>query len=271
MTREKILSAYEYLKEKIGLSPDIAIILGSGLNSYADTVEGAKIVDYSDIPGFPVSTAPGHKGRMVFGNIEGKNVVLMQGRFHCYEGLSAKETVIPIRTLIMLGVKSIIITNAAGGINEEFEPGDLVLVKDHINFTSLMPLTGQNMDEFGERFPDMTYAYDKEYMDIFLKSAKEENIVLKQGVYAMMSGPSYETPAEIRALRILGADLVGMSTVPEVVAAVHAKVRVAVISCVTNMAAGILDKPLTHEEVLETGQKVSVDMYKLFNAFLKDI
>lgn len=271
MTRDRIFSAYEYLKEKIDAKPDIAIVLGSGLNSYADTVKDAKIINYSDIPGFPVSTAPGHRGRLVFGNIEGKNVILMQGRFHCYEGLSAEETVIPIRTFIKLGVKSIIITNAAGGINEGFKPGELVLVKDHINFTPLTPLMGQNMDEFGERFPDMTYAYDKEYMDIFLKKAKEENIVLKQGVYAMMSGPSYETPAEIKALRILGADLVGMSTVPEVIAAVHAKVRVVVLSCVTNMAAGILDKPLNSEEVLYTGKKVSLDMYKLFNAFLRDI
>lgn len=271
MTRDRILDAYEYLKGIIDVSPDIAIVLGSGLNSYADTVKDAKIVDYSDIPGFPLSTAPGHKGRLVFGNIEGKNVVLMQGRFHCYEGLSAAETVIPIRTFIKLGIKSIVITNAAGGINEGFKPGNLVLVKDHINFTSLTPLVGQNMDEFGDRFPDMTYAYDREYMDILIKKAKEENIALKQGVYAMMSGPSYETPAEIRALRILGADLVGMSTVPEVIAAAHAKVRVVVLSCVTNMAAGILDKPLTHEEVLDTGKKVSSDIYKLFNAFLKDI
>ncbi|MEZ4357260.1 MAG: purine-nucleoside phosphorylase [Eubacteriales bacterium] len=271
MTRERILSAYEYLKSIIKVKPDVAIILGSGLNSYADTVKDAKITNYSDIPGFPVSTAPGHKGRLIFGNIEGKNVVLMQGRFHCYEGYSAEETVIPIRAFIKLGVKSIIITNAAGGINENFNPGDLVLVKDHINFTSLTPLRGKNMDEFGERFPDMTFAYDREYMDLFVKKAKEENVVLKQGVYAMMLGPSYETPAEIRALRTLGADLVGMSTVPEVIAAAHAKVRVAVISCVTNMAAGILDKPLTHEEVIKTGKQVSLDMYKLFNVFLKDI
>lgn len=269
MTVERIYSAYNSLKQRTSSTPEVCVVLGSGLGGYADTVAGAEIIPYKDIPGFPVSTVPGHAGQLVFGQKYGVNIVCMQGRFHCYEGYTPEETVIPLRALIKLGVKKLLITNAAGGINTSFKPGDIMIIEDHINFTFLNPLAGPNIDEFGPRFPDMSYAYDKKLIGALKDAAKENGIDVKTGVYAMMKGPSFETPAEIRALRILGADAVGMSSVPEITAAAHAGVSSAAMSCITNMAAGILDQPLSHEEVMETGKIAADNIKKLIDGFIK--
>ncbi len=271
MTAERIHVAFITLSKLTDQRPDVCVVLGSGLGDYADTMENVQTVPYTSIPGFPVSTAPGHAGRLVFGRKHGKNVVCMQGRFHCYEGHSAAETVIPLRALIMLGVKKLLLTNAAGGVNTGFKPGDIMVITDHINFTCFNPLVGTNIDEFGPRFPDMSYAYDKALNKALTDTADANGIELKTGVYAMMSGPSYETPAEIKALRIMGADAVGMSTVPEIIAAAHAGVKSAAISCITNMAAGILDQPLTHEEVMETGRVAADRIQTVIDGFLERI
>ena len=211
----------------------------------------------------------GHAGQLIFGEKNGVNVVCMQGRFHCYEGYSAEETVIPLRTLIKLGVRNLLITNAAGGINTGFQPGDIMIIEDHINFTFLNPLIGENMRDFGPRFPDMTYAYDKKLVSALEKSADVSGIAVKKGVYAMMKGPSFETPAEIKALRTLGADAVGMSSVPEIIAAAHAGVASCALSCITNMAAGIIDQPLTHDEVMETGRLAAENIKVLIDGFIE--
>ena len=271
MTKQRIDDAYAFLTDNIKHRPDVCIVLGSGLGSYADTFEDAEAMAYGDIPGFPVATVPGHAGRLVFGRKHGVSIACMQGRFHCYEGYTAAETVIPLRTLIRLGAKKLLITNAAGGINTDFEPGDIMVITDHINFTFLNPLVGKNLDDFGPRFPDMSYAYDKKLITALHSAADDHGIALREGVYAMMKGPSFESPAEIRALRMLGADAVGMSSVPEVVAAAHAGVSLCAMSCITNMAAGILDQPLTHEEVMETGRAVADDMKAVIDGFIKSL
>lgn len=271
MTRERIEQVFSFLKDNIKTKPDICIVLGSGLGSYADTIEDAEILDYKDIPGFPVSTVPGHAGRLIFGKKYGVKIACMQGRVHCYEGYSAAETVIPLRALIKLGITKLLITNAAGGVNLEFEPGDIMLISDHMNFTSLTPLEGPNLSEFGPRFPDMSYAYDKELLSALKAAAKENGIPVRSGIYMMLKGPSFETPAEIRATRLLGADAVGMSTVPEILAAAHAGVSSCALSCITNMAAGILDQPLNHEEVMETGKIAADNIKTLIDGFIKRV
>ena len=271
MTLERINSAYDYLSNNVKARPQVCIVLGSGLGSYADTIEEAEIIEYKDIPGFPVSTVPGHAGRLIFGKKHGVNIACMQGRFHCYEGYSAAETVIPLRSLIKLGIKKLLITNAAGGINMDFEPGDIMIIKDHINFTFLNPLEGPNLDEFGPRFPDMSYAYDKKLIEALKDAAKDSGIEVRSGVYMMFKGPSFETPTEIKAARLLGADAAGMSSVPEILAATHAGVASCAMSCITNMAAGILDQPLTHEEVMETGKTAAHNIKTLIDGFLKRI
>jgi purine-nucleoside phosphorylase len=269
MTLQRINKAYDYLTRLNNIRPELIIVLGSGLGDFAETVVDTLKVDYAEIPGFPVSTTPGHKGCLILGKKFGKHIAVMQGRFHCYEGYTAQETVIPLRTLIKMGARSLLITNAAGGINNSFSAGDLALITDHINFASLNPLEGANIDSFGPRFPDMSYAYCKAYTSLLEKLAANKNIVLRKGVYAYMKGPSFETPAEIRALRTLGADLVGMSTVPEIIAAAHAGVKSCAISCVTNMAAGILDQPLTHDEVMQAGADAKERFEILINAFIQ--
>ncbi|MGI5848580.1 MAG: purine-nucleoside phosphorylase [Christensenellales bacterium] len=269
MTMDRINQAYAFLSSKIGQSPKICVVLGSGLGGYADTISKPVSVAYKDIPGFPVSTVKGHAGQLIFGQQFGVNIVCMQGRFHCYEGYTPDETVIPLRALIKLGVKTLLITNAAGGINTTYRPGDIMIIKDHINFTFLNPLAGPNMSEFGPRFPDMTYAYEKKLIDALKEAAKEDDIEVRTGVYAMMKGPSFETPAEIKALRLLGADAVGMSSVPEIIAAAHAGVSSAALSCITNMAAGILDQPLTHKEVMETGEIAAGKIKTIIDGFIK--
>ncbi len=248
---------------------DIAVILGSGLGGYVEALEDAKSLSYEDIPGFPVSTVPGHAGRWWVGTLHGKRVFMMQGRFHSYEGYDQQTVTLPIRVMCKLGVKTVIVTNASGGVNTSFEPGDLMLIEDFINLSGKNPLTGPNLDEFGPRFPDMCHAYDVELKKLATDVAKELNIKLQHGVYAWLNGPTFESPAEIRMARILGADAVGMSTVPETIVARHCGMNVLGMSCITNMAAGILDQPLNHEEVMETGNRVKDTFRALIDGVIK--
>jgi purine-nucleoside phosphorylase len=244
----------------------IGVVLGSGLGAFADTLEGRVETPYSAIPGWPVSTAVGHAGKLVQGRIFSTDVIVLAGRAHLYEGYSAQQVTFGISELQRRGVKSIVLTNAAGGINEKYRPGDLVLISDHINLLGTNPLTGPNDDLLGPRFPDMTEAYSKQYREIAKRAGHELGIVLEEGVYAATPGPSYETPAEIRYMRAIGADLVGMSTVPETIVANHRGMKVLAISCVTNAAAGILPQKLVHEEVLEAGARVRDTLIKLLRA-----
>jgi purine-nucleoside phosphorylase len=263
--------AAKYILSKTKLRPRIALVLGSGLGAFADELDGATRIPYEKIPGFPRSTAVGHAGQLVIGKAGGVVVAAMQGRVHSYEGYSAKEVVFPMRVFGRMGIRSAILTNAAGGINLEFKQGALVVIRDHINLQGSNPLVGPNGDRFGPRFPDMSQAYWKSYREIALAEAKRLGIEVREGVYAALSGPSYETPAEIRYLRTIGADLVGMSTVPEVIVARHMGIRVLGISCVTNMAAGILDQPIDHAEVMETGERVKTQFVALLRAIIPRI
>jgi purine-nucleoside phosphorylase len=249
-------AAAQFIFSKTDLRPRIALVLGSGLGAFADEFEGAAKIPYAEIPHFPKSTAIGHAGQLVLGMVGDVPVAGMQGRVHLYEGYSANEAAFPIRVFSRMGVKAVILTNAAGGIKREFVQGQLVVIKDHINLQGVNPLTGPNDERFGPRFPDMTVAYDRRFREITVGQGNRNRIGLYEGLYAALPGPSYETPAEIRYLRTIGADLVGMSTVPEVIAARHCGIRVLGISCVTNAAAGILDQPLDHKEVLETAERV---------------
>lgn len=262
---KKLQKAATYILENTKYQPKIGVILGSGLGSYGDSLEDAEYFSYKSIPHFPVSTVEGHKGRFVITN----KVICMQGRFHYYEGYEMDEVTFPIRVMKLIGVQTLIITNASGGINEVYTEGDLMLIEDHINLMGANPLIGKNLGSFGPRFPDMSEAYDKELIGLALKVAKELNISLRQGVYIGMTGPSFETPAEIAMARFLGADAVGMSTVPEVIVAVHSGMRVLGISCVANMAAGVFDTPLCHEEVLESMNQASEKFIKLVDGIIK--
>jgi purine-nucleoside phosphorylase len=264
-------SAAQFLLSQTALRPTIGLILGSGLGAFADSLTDATRVPYAQIPGFPRSTAIGHAGQMVIGNAGAVAVSVMQGRVHQYEGYSAQEVAFPIRVFGRMGVRAVILTNAAGGINLKYQQGALVLIKDHINLQGHNPLAGPNDDRFGPRFPDMTQAYSRAYGKAAQEEASKLSLALEDGVYAALLGPSYETPAEIRYLRTIGADLVGMSTVAEVLAARHMGIKVLAISCVTNMAAGILDQPLSHQEVLETGEKVRGQFEALLRAVLPRI
>lgn len=261
-------SAAQFILKRTSLRPQIGLVLGSGLGAFADSLTDATRVPYSEIPSFPQSTAIGHAGRMVVGKAGDVPVAAMQGRVHLYEGYSAQEVTFPIRVFARMGVKAVILTNAAGGINLGYSQGALVLITDHINFQGTNPLVGPNEDRFGVRFPDMTQAYSRAYRQIAREEATKLNISLHEGVYAGLLGPSYETPAEIEYLRRIGADLVGMSTVAEVIAARHMGLNVLAISCVTNMAAGILDQPLSHAEVMETGERVRSTFEALLRAVL---
>lgn len=234
----------------------VAVILGSGLGAFADDLDDKTVIPYAEIPGFARSTVEGHAGQLVIGKIESITIAAMQGRFHYYEGYSFEETTFPVRTLHALGCRSLILTNAAGGINVAFDQGSLMLINDHLNLMGANPLRGANDERFGVRFPDMSEVYDREYQQTAIEEARAIGLELRRGVYAAMTGPSYETPAEIRMLRTLGADAVGMSTVPEAIIARHCGMRVLGISCITNMAAGVLDQPINHEEVMETGERV---------------
>lgn len=266
---EKIKAAAEYIRTRVNICPTIGLVLGSGLGGYADTLEDAVRIPYSEIPNFPVPTIAGHSGALVFGKKGGQEVVVLQGRIHYYEGLPQQEITLPIRVLAALGVKTVVLTNACGGVNLDFKPGDLMLISDHINYSGANPLIGPNMDEFGPRFPDMSDLYTASLRSKIKEKAKEEGISLQEGVYAMYSGPNYETPAEIRMFRIMGADTVGMSTVPEAIVAGHCGMQVIGISCITNMAAGVLPVKLSHEEVTETANHVKEVFQKLIDLIVE--
>ncbi|WP_026105108.1 purine-nucleoside phosphorylase [Halalkalibacterium ligniniphilum] len=271
MEPQLLQEATSFLKEKVSEKPTIGLILGSGLGVLADEIESPVKVPYNEIPNFPVSTVAGHAGQFVFGTLEGKQVVAMQGRFHFYEGYSLDMVTLPVRVLKELGVSQIIVTNAAGGVNESFEAGDLMIIKDHINNMSQNPLIGPNDEAFGVRFPDMSNAYSDRLRTLAREKASELNIQIKEGVYVANTGPCYETPAEIRMIRTLGGDAVGMSTVPEVIVARHAALEVLGISCISNMAAGILPQPLSHDEVMETTERVKAEFLSLVKAIVKEM
>ena len=263
-----ILQAADYIRAQVSIRPQIGLVLGSGLGDYADTLEDAVKIPYSQIPNFPVPSIPGHTGALVFGRKCGQEVVVMQGRIHYYEGLPQQQITLPIRVLAALGVKTVVLTNACGGVNLSFAPGDLMLISDHINFSGSNPLIGPNLDAFGPRFPDMSDLYTASLRAAIKEKAAAAGISLQEGVYAMYSGPNYETPAEIRAFRTLGADAVGMSTVPEALVAAHCGIPVVGISCITNMAAGVLPAKLNHAEVTETANRVAVKFRKLIDLIL---
>jgi purine-nucleoside phosphorylase len=261
-------SAAKLILARTPLRPKIGLVLGSGLGAFADSLTAATRIPYAEIPTFPRSTAIGHAGQMILGNAGNIPVAAMQGRAHLYEGYSAQEVTFPIRVFGRMGIRAVILTNAAGGINLSYSQGALVLLRDHINLQGTNPLVGANDDRFGLRFPDMTRAYSREYREMACEEAAKLNIPVHEGIYAALLGPSYETPAEIEYLRRIGADLVGMSTVAEVIAARHMEMKVLAISCVTNMAAGILDQPLSHAGVMETGERVKSIFESLLRAVL---
>ncbi|NEU30823.1 purine-nucleoside phosphorylase [bacterium LRH843] len=259
------------IQEKINQVPLVGLILGSGLGVLADEIDDPVAIPYEDIPYFPVSTVAGHAGRLVCGLLEGTYVVVMQGRFHFYEGYGMAEVTFPVRVMKELGIKQLIVTNAAGGVNESFKPGDLMIIKDHINNMNQNPLIGPNDDELGVRFPDMSSAYSKKLGELAKERAEKLDIHLQEGIYVGNTGPCYETPAEVRMIRELGGDAVGMSTVPEVIIARHAGIEVIGISCISNMAAGILPEPLDHKEVIETTERVKSQFLALVKAIIKEL
>lgn len=263
---DAIEKAVGYLRGKGVEQPEIGLILGSGLGELADEATDPVAIPYEDIPGFPVSTVEGHAGKLVYGTLGGRKVLAMQGRFHFYEGYSFKEVTLPVRIMKALGVTSLVVTNAAGGVNESFTPGDLMIITDHINMTGDNPLLGPNDSEMGPRFTDMSAAYDKEYQAVVEKVANKHGITIQKGVYLGLTGPTYETPAEVRMIRTLGGDAVGMSTVPEVIVARHAGLRVAGVSCITNYAAG-MQETLNHDEVVEVTTRVRDS----FKTLVKDL
>jgi purine-nucleoside phosphorylase len=264
-------TAAKSVLQRTPLRPQIGLVLGSGLGGFADSLSHATRIPFAEIPAFPRSTAIGHAGHLVIGEAGAVPVAVMQGRVHLYEGYSAQEVAFPMRVFGRMGIRAVILTNAAGGINLNYQQGALVLIRDHINLQGTNPLTGPNDDRFGVRFPDMTQAYARPYRELAREEAGKLGMTLHEGVYAALLGPSYETPAEIKYLRTIGADLVGMSTVFEVIAARHMGIKVLAISCVTNMAAGILDQPLSHQEVIETGERVKTSFEGLLRAALPRI
>lgn len=264
----KIKEAATYIRARFGIIPPVAMVLGSGLGLLADKMTDKKEIAYGSIPNFPVSTVVGHEGKLIKGELSGRSVIALCGRFHYYEGYEMADITMYVKVLMLLGVKTLIITNAAGGVNKAFNAGDLMLITDHIKFFDASPLRGKNYEDLGPRFNDMSFAYTPELQRIAKEAAKSANIELKEGVYAFMPGPSFETPAEIRMLSVLGADAVGMSTVPEVISAAHSSMEVLGISCITNMAAGILAQPLSHEEVFETAEKTKDRFSALIEAIV---
>lgn len=270
---KKLEKCYKCIREKTDFVPEIALVLGSGLGDYA---EGANVnvemtIPYSEINGFPTSTVSGHKGQFVLGTVNGVKTAIMQGRVHFYEGYSISDVVLPIRLMGLMGAKVLFLTNASGGINQSFECGDFMLITDHISSLVKSPLVGENIDELGVRFPDMSEIYDKDLRDVIKKTADELDIKLKEGVYIQTTGPQYESPAEIRAFKTLGADAVGMSTACEAIAANHMGMKICGISCISNLAAGISKTPLTHKEVQETADRVAPDLKKLLTESIENI
>ncbi|MCA1622291.1 MAG: purine-nucleoside phosphorylase [Acidobacteria bacterium] len=286
MSYEKAVEAARFIKSKYEKEIKVALVLGSGLGAFADEVENAVKIPYEDIPHFARSTVEGHAGQLILGEVEGVSVAVQQGRFHYYEGYDIQQVIFPIRSLGVLGVKSLILTNAAGSVDTDFKQGTLMLIRDHINLIGVNPLRGKNDEQFGERFPDMTEVYSLEYQDVAITAAKQMALekakvdeertgkkqelhrILRRGVYCGLPGPSYETPAEIRMLRLLGVDAVGMSTVPEAITARQMSIKVLGISCITNMAAGITEEPIHHEEVMETGAKVAATLKELLRRII---
>lgn len=260
---EKLQKSLRCVREKTDFVPEVAIVLGSGLGNFADLIQVEQELAYSEIEDFPVSTVPGHAGKFIFGILGDKKVVCMKGRVHYYEGYDISDVVLPIRLMGLLGAQILFLTNASGGIHTQFQAGDLMMLNDHISVFAPNPLIGANMDELGTRFPDMTCVYDKKLQEILRKSAVQAGITLKEGVYAQLTGPSFESPAEIRMLRAMGADAVGMSTAVEAIAAHHMGMRVCGVSCVCNLAAGMTEKPLSHEEVQEAADKAADVFSKL--------
>lgn len=272
LTLEKIDQIANIIRSKINIQPEIGLILGSGLGTLAESVEDAIIIPYEDIPSWPVSTVVGHAGQLVIGKLENKNVLVMQGRVHFYEGYSITQVGLPVRVMQRLGLSSLIVTNAAGAVNPDFIPGDLMLITDHINLpgmAGLNPLYGPNLDELGPRFPDMSQAYNRQYLQLARDVARETGIQLREGVYIFLSGPSFETPADLRFLRGIGVDAVGMSTVPEVTVAYHGGMRVIGVSGISNKANLDGNTPTTHEEVLEAGKVIVPKLITLLRGVLK--
>ncbi len=266
---EKLESCVKAVREKTDFVPDVALVLGSGLGNYADNIRIEAEISYSDIPGFPVSTVPGHAGKFIFGYVDDVKVVCMKGRVHFYEGYDVTDAVLPARLMKMLGAKILFLTNAAGGLGEGFKAGDLMLITDHVSIFAPNPLIGPNVDELGPRFADMSEVYDKDLQDVIRKAAAAEGIDLKEGVYCQLTGPSFESPAEIRLLGKLGVSAVGMSTVIEAIAANHMGMRICGVSCISNLAAGISEQPLCHEEVQEAADKVAPLFTKLVTESIK--
>lgn len=268
---DAIVETSQWLSERIETPPEIALILGSGLGELAEEFEDARAFDYAEIPHFPTSTVTGHAGRLVFGTFSGRPAVAMQGRFHFYEGWRLDQVTFPVRIFAQLGCKLLVVTNSSGGINADWDPGDLMLIKDHINLTGTNPLIGANDERLGVRFPDMSHTYDLELRRFAMRRARELKLRLRTGIYVGVSGPSYETPAEIGMMRRLGGSAVGMSTVPEVIVAGHAGLKVLGISCITNMAAGVSEHALTHTEVTENAQAARSRFTTLLRELMRDI
>lgn len=266
---EKLMNCYRCVREKTDFQPEVAIVLGSGLGDYADNIQVVSEVPYSDIEGFPVSTVPGHAGKFIFGTIGNVRVVCMKGRVHYYEGYDISDVVLPARLMKLMGAQILFLTNAAGGVNTSFHAGDLMLIRDQISLFVPNPLTGPNIEELGTRFPDMSAVYDETLQDIIRKAARDNGVYLQEGVYAQLSGPSFESPAEIRLMRTLGCDAVGMSTVVEAIAANHMGMKICGVSCISNLAAGMTQNPLTHEEVQEAADMAAPNFKKLVTQSVK--
>jgi len=266
---EKLLQCVRCVREKTDFVPKVALVLGSGLGDYAKTIRVEAEIAYCDIEGFPVSTVPGHSGKFIFGYIGEVPVVCMKGRVHYYEGYSISDVVLPVRLMKLLGAEILFLTNAAGGVNATFHPGDLMLIRDHISCFAPNPLIGSNIDELGTRFPDMSCVYNKELQDCIRSAASDNGVYLQEGIYAYLTGPSFESPADIRMMRVLGADAVGMSTVPEAIAANHMGMKICGISCVSNLAAGMTSNSLSHEEVQETADRAAVGFARLVTESIK--
>lgn len=263
---EKLMRCYASAREKVDFKPRVALVLGSGLGNYGEQIRISQVLDYHEIEGFPVSTVPGHKGRFLFGYVDDVPVVAMQGRVHYYEGYPMTDVVLPIRLMKLLGAGSLFLTNAAGGVNPEFSAGDFMLIKDQIASFVPSPLIGANLEELGPRFCDMSEVYDKDLQEIIRKTAKDLGIPLREGVYIQLTGPNFETPAEVKMCRTLGADAVGMSTACEGIAANHMGMKICGISCISNLACGLTDQPLSHQEVQETADRVAPLFEKLVTA-----
>lgn len=266
---QKLLNCLDCVRKRTDFVPKVAVVLGSGLGDYAESIKVVCEVPYGEIEGFPVSTVPGHAGKFIFGHIDNVPVVCMKGRVHYYEGYPVSDVVLPARLMRLLGAEILFLTNAAGGVNTSFHAGDLMLIRDHIALFAPNPLIGPNIDELGTRFPDMSSVYDKELQDIIRKAAKDNNIFLQEGVYAQLTGPSFESPADVRMMRVLGSDAVGMSTVVEAIAANHMGMRICGVSCISNLAAGMTANPLTHTEVQEAADMAAPNFKKLVTESIK--